>query len=582
LDDLLRFIDGSDGWLVEFLLLVLVPFVHEDVAIFAAGLMNVEYGLPVELALCGLYAGMVASDLALYGIGAAARRNAWVQRRVLTSRIGRLGHWLGNHLMPTMVLARVVPGVMFPVYVAMGLSRVSFARFAGATMLTAAVYLPILLALVSGLGEQIRTEFQYSAWFVLAGIFVIALWVWARSPNWEVVFRVSVFGGGALMHRVTGGGRRLAGLSHRGMPELGGLGGRVSFAERIPPLLFYIPLVVQWLWLGIRRGSLSLPALANPHIEVGGLWGESKCAYFDMMQGNQRAWLAPYAGLTRGLNGSAAGDLKRALAAMAGAGLDFPVVAKPDIGWRGFGVRLAADRAALAAYIAAYPEGAKMILQQPVDWDGEAGVLYARLPGEERGRIVSLTLRYFPHVVGDGRTSLRDLILRDGRTAWKLAAHLGLDGMHLGAAESRFEQVPAEGETVRLSFIGSNRVGGLYADGRAYITEPLTERFDAIAKAMPEFYYGRFDVRFAAIERLAEGEDFSIIEINGAGGESINVWDPRMKLVQVYRELFYQQRLLFEIGARNRARGYRPPGVLALFRCQWRQQRLIAAYPPSS
>ena len=99
---------------------------------------------------------------------------------------------------------------------------------------------------------------------------------------------------------------------------------------------------------------------------------------------------------------------------------------------------------------------------------------------------------------------------------------------------------------------------------------------------MPDFYFGRFDARFSTVERLEEGEGFQIIEINGAGGESINVWDPKMPLWQVYRELFEQQRLIFEIGARNRASGFRPPGLLSLARSQWRQHRLILRYPPSS
>lgn len=99
---------------------------------------------------------------------------------------------------------------------------------------------------------------------------------------------------------------------------------------------------------------------------------------------------------------------------------------------------------------------------------------------------------------------------------------------------------------------------------------------------MPEFYYGRYDIRFASIEALRQGEDFKIIEINGAGGESINVWDPAMPVRQVYRELFAQQRLLFEIGANNWARGFQPSGVLSILKHQWRQYRLIQRYPPSS
>jgi hypothetical protein len=177
---------------------------------------------------------------------------------------------------------------------------------------------------------------------------------------------------------------------------------------------------------------------------------------------------------------------------------------------------------------------------------------------------------------------LRDLILRDARTAWKAGAHFGLDTSHIGRDLQDLDRVPAAGETVRLSFIGSNRVGGLYRDAREHITAALTRRFDEISKGLPEFYYGRYDIRFESVEQLRNGEGFKIIEINGAGGESINVWDPAMPLAQVYRELFQQQRLLFEIGDRNRRRGFRPPGARAIVATQWHQYRLIVQYPPSA
>ena len=43
------------------------------------------------------------------------------------------------------------------------------------------------------------------------------------------------------------------------------------------------------------------------------------------------------------------------------------------------------------------------MLQRYVPHAGEAAVLYARLPGEPAGRVLSLTFRYFPHVLGNGR-----------------------------------------------------------------------------------------------------------------------------------------------------------------------------------
>jgi hypothetical protein len=153
--------------------------------------------------------------------------------------------------------------------------------------------------------------------------------------------------------------------------------------------------------------------------------------------------------------------------------------------------------------------------------------------------------------------------------------------MHAGAGAEALKRVPGAGEVVRLSFIGSNRVGGLYKDARTEITPAIERRFDTISRSMPEFHYGRYDIRFASMERLRDGEDFGIIEINGAGGEAIHVWDPETPVREVFRELMRFQALLFEIGAGNRARGFRPMGLVPLLRCAWRQHRMITRYPPS-
>jgi hypothetical protein len=257
------------------------------------------------------------------------------------------------------------------------------------------------------------------------------------------------------------------------------------------------------------------------------------------------------------------------------AGLSFPLVLKPDIGWRGFGVRLVADVDALAADLATFPAGCTLILQAYVPYAGEAGVFYVRRPGEERGFIFSMTFRYFPHVVGDGRSTLAELIERDPRAAWKAKLHRATLGERLGT-------VPAAGELVRLHMVGSSRVGGLYKDARAYASPALTRRFDEIADAMPNFHFGRFDVRFASAERLVEGEDIQIIEINGAGAEAIHVWDPEYTLTDVYADLFRQQALMFEVGALNRARGFRPLSLRELVGFQQRQQRLLSIYPASN
>lgn len=575
--------DGSQaGWLIECAALFFATFLHEDVAIVAAGLLIVEHELPSTLALLSVYGGIVASDFFLYGLGRAARHNGWAQQLAIGPRVKRAGRWLDEHLVGAIVLCRMVPGLLFPTYVACGWLRLPLSRFALTTMTAAAVYTPVMLLLVVAFGATVlRALGSWSWWLALAGVVVLAV-LWSVRPKWGV------------FAKVLGGGRPAVGLrlrrrvhavleeSHRGMPPLGRLLRTVARAERIPPVLFYVPLALQWVYLGVRYRSLTLPSVANPLIEAGGMWGESKSACLSQVSPRQRRWFAAFATLTRGADArSLEADIGEARRTMARAGLEFPVVVKPDIGWRGFGVRLISDAAELQDYIEDFPRGETIILQQPVPHEGEAGVFYVRRPDEQDGRIFSLTLRYFPYVVGDGQATLQQLILREPRTSWKASLHLGADPQHLGAHPRELKAVPRRGEVVRLAFIGSNRVGGLYRDGGRHVTPALTLRFDAIAKGIPEFYFGRFDVRFKSIDRLEAGEDFAIIEINGAGSEAIAVWDPELPVREVYATLFRQQALLFEIADANRARGFRPIGLGAFLRLAHKQRRLIARYPPS-
>src|SRR5665811_1278959 len=147
--------------------------------------------------------------------------------------------------------------------------------------------------------------------------------------------------------------------------------------------------------------------------------------------------------------------------------------------------------------------------------------------------------------------TVRQLIHSDERAQWKSALHLGVDPTHRGVDPIDLDRIPARGEVVRMALIGNQRAGALYRDGHRHITEALEQRFDAIARSMTEFHYGRFDLRFESIDSLMRAEDFSIVEINGIGGEAIDCWDPHLGVGEVYRRLAEQQRLLFMIGRRN-------------------------------
>jgi membrane protein DedA with SNARE-associated domain len=549
--------------------LLVLPFAHEDLAIILGGYIIVNDLMPVGLVGLCLYGGMVGSDFALYGIGAAARHVPWLSRYAVDHRVHRFADTLKHNVFGLVALCRVVPGVVFFAFIACGWSRVSLARFTAATLIVSALYLPLMLYLVIVFGDALDDKLGMWAWPMLFAAIGATSFARKRVFAYREAVKPAAAADAALSE------------SCFGMPPLSRADRKIAMAERIPPALFYLPLVINWIRLGLRHRSLTLPTAANPKIFTGGMWGESKSSYFYDVAPAERRWIADYVVIKRN-PGEAIGDIDRAAHALADAGLEFPLIAKPDIGWHGHGVRRIDDRAQLDNYITHFPESQTLMLQRYVPYAAEAAVLYARLPGEARGRILSLTLRYFPHVVGNGAMTVRQLIGSDERAHWKSALHLGIDPTHRGVDPVDLDRVPASGEVVRMALIGNQRAGALYRDGRRHITAALEARFDAIACSMTEFHYGRFDLRFDTVEALMRGDDFSIVEINGIGGEAIDCWDPRLAVREVYRRLTEQQRLLFMIGQRNRARGFHPTGVGDFVSSLIRQNQLIRRYPASA
>jgi membrane protein DedA with SNARE-associated domain len=170
---LLRASNHDLSWLAQFLVLFL-PFAHEDLAIVAGAYLVVNEIMPVvPVALC-VYAGIVASDVALYGIGAGARQLPWLRRIAVDTRIGDFTGLLERDLFGLVALGRAVPGVAFVAFVACGWMRVPLTRFAVASLSISALYLPLMLCLMVFFGGALDDQIGSWTWPVLLGI-VIAM-----------------------------------------------------------------------------------------------------------------------------------------------------------------------------------------------------------------------------------------------------------------------------------------------------------------------------------------------------------------------------------------------------------------------
>lgn len=358
------------------------------------------------------------------------------------------------------------------------------------------------------------------------------------------------------------------------MPPLDLSGRQLSRYEFWPMWAFYAPAFAYVPWLALRHRGLTLPALANPGLPGGGLYGESKSAILEKVTQAAPARVAPFIAHDRPAEPTdLLAEVEGVQARLAAAGLSFPLVAKPDLGCRGAGVRPVRDAGELAAYLRAFPAGARLVLQRMVPAEGEAGVFYVRPPGESRGKVVSLTLKYFPRVTGDGVSTLRQLILGDPRAG--LVPHL-----YLARHADRLDQVVPAGERVRLAFSGSHSKGAIFRDGTGHVTPALEAAMDAIADGIPGFHFGRFDVRFDDFQAFRRGEGFTILELNGGGAEMTHVWDRSTPLLSAWKAVLGQYRTLFRFGAAHRAAGHKAPSIRELWAMARRERELTPLYPP--
>jgi hypothetical protein len=313
-----------------------------------------------------------------------------------------------------------------------------------------------------------------------------------------------------------------------------------------PSWVFYLPLIPWVAWLSLRnRGFMTITA-ANPGIPHGGFVGESKHQILASMDSEH---VSPTVLIRAGRLNDRIAKFERNF------GNCFPAIIKPDAGQRGAGVKLVRSREEAEQYLDDTQEDVLVQPYHPGPY--EAGVFYYRIPGEPTGRVLSITDKHFSQLIGDGQSTVEQLIWRHPR--YRMQANVFLTRHAVDA-----QRILAAGECFRLAMAGNHCQGTMFRDGSHLLTPQLERTIDQIAQTFDGFFFGRFDVRYSDPERFKLGQDMTIIELNGVTSESTNLYDPSWPLLRAYRQLFKQWSILFRIGAANRSRGARTSSLREL------------------
>lgn len=312
---------------------------------------------------------------------------------------------------------------------------------------------------------------------------------------------------------------------------------RLTYWEHWPASVLYVPVYFYFVWLAIKSRSLLFFTASNPGIDTGGVYGESKMS---VLQKTPKQFIPKTILIKPGTTRYAIEEkLKEA-------DITFPLIAKPDIGERGFLVEKLDDMNALIAHLSQYP--VDFLLQEYLDCEHEFNVLYYRYPGEEKGRITSITVKKYMTITGDGTSTVQQLMEQN---------------VHFNLQVERFKkekptllrEVPPKGVTVRVEPIGNHARGTTFYDGRKMVDEQMLATFNNIAKQIPDIFIFRFDAKCKTPDGLKTGECLKFVEVNGAGGEPTHIYETGYSLIRAWGDLMSQWRTIYEVSRINNKNG---------------------------
>jgi hypothetical protein len=301
----------------------------------------------------------------------------------------------------------------------------------------------------------------------------------------------------------------------------------------------YLPIYIIWVGLCVRARSFFFFAAANPAIRNGGFLNESKKDICPLIP-------ACYHPRTLFFARSADGEL--VVGQLKGQGFRFPLIGKPDVGGRGRGVKILRSEIDVIQY--ANNAALDFHIQEFINYEKEVGIFYYRYPGEERGRISGIVRKEFLAVRGDGRSSMIALLRKSKRAVLQLNTLKKLYGAEL-------DRVLPDGEDLVLVPYGNHARGAKFLDDSHLIDDQLTGVIDDICRQIPDFYFGRLDIRYRDWGELRQGKGLAIIEVNGAGSEPTHIYDPIHSLFFAWKEIVRHWVILWRISRMNHYKGAR-------------------------
>jgi hypothetical protein len=295
----------------------------------------------------------------------------------------------------------------------------------------------------------------------------------------------------------------------------------------------YTPIYFYWIWLCLRNRSIFFFNTANPSIKNGGFLMESKKEIYDLLQKESYPSTMLF---------SKTNNTSKIIEQLRYNDLKYPMIGKPDIGMQGLAVKKLENEIDVITY--ANASQVDFLIQEFIPYENEVGIFYYRYPSEDKGHISGIVGKQFLTVIGDGYSSIEQLLEKDSRYILQLP-------YLKSTKEALLKKILTAGESEILVPYGNHARGAKFIDLSHMITSELETSFDRICRQIDGFYFGRLDIRYKSWEELEQGSSFSIVELNGAGSEPTHMYDPKHSVFYAWKEIIKHLCILSRISRMN-------------------------------
>jgi hypothetical protein len=293
--------------------------------------------------------------------------------------------------------------------------------------------------------------------------------------------------------------------------------------------IFFIPLAFYMVYLAIKARAIFFFSAANPAIPTGGLIGESKEDINKLIPPQYRPKT------TTLKQGDAIWNIRQK---MNRAQLEFPAIIKPVVGCRGMMVKKVESVTDILAHLHEYDTN--FLLEEFVDYPVEGAILYWKNPETGESDVQSVTLKAFLSVKGDGKSSVKELLMQNPRGVLQVE-RLQKEKPDLMAS------IPQYNEHITVEPIGNHCRGTKFLNYNYLINANMVQAYDKIQEDLEGCYVYRLDIKAPSVSDLQAGKNIKILEINGVGADPAHIFAPNTPIMEMFHAYIRLWEKIYEV-----------------------------------